>query len=81
MAWEDRRLGKLLKQSNPKLKPILNHLRGGSRSAQRKGAAAAADAIPPPRLFAASEGQQEGDVPLRAVMSVEAVAVRPHMCM
>ena len=35
----------------PKVKAVLNHLRGGSRTAQRKEAAAAADAIPPSRLW------------------------------
>ena len=62
-AWTDRKLGKLLQQDKrggggkePKLKPILNHLRGGSRTAVRREAAAAADAVPPLRLWQATAG-------------------------
>lgn len=63
-------------QENPKLKPVLNHLRGGSRTGQKKEAAAAADAVAPQRLWS-TEG---AETTVTATVSVEAVAVRPFCC-
>ena len=63
----------------PKVKAVLNHLRGGSRTALRKGAAAAADAVPPARLWQ-PRPLEDAEQP-RATMGVEAAAVRPHMAM
>lgn len=70
--WSDRKLGKLLQPpDNPKLKPVLNHLRGGSRTGQKKEAAAKMDAVPPLRMWNGGPAEV-----ITATISVEAVAVR-----
>ena len=62
----------------PKVKAVLTHLRGGSRSEKKKAAAEAADSIPPTRLFSATAQPPQRK---RVAITAEAVAVRPYMCM
>jgi hypothetical protein len=52
-------------------------LRGGSRTRQKKQAAANADEVSPARLWRGAEEEDESAAAVTATISVEAVAVRP----